>query len=287
MSQIEAIQHAIEFTERNLQKPISVAGIAEAASYSVYHFCRVFSRVAHHSPYDYLMRRRLSEAARALVESDRKIIDIALDYQFNSPETFSRAFKRMFDRQPNQWRKEGILNRRFLLSPFSLAYLQHINRGDCLKPVFAQKKAVHMAGLMIQITENEPERIARLWKVLKQELSNFETISPPKYYGITWYPSGSEQNGAFYMAGAEIKTPDVTHPGLISKTVPSQTYARFTHRGGQQTRCFTLDYVYQTWLPQSGKRLAFPMEIESFGETCPVTEATETGIYIPLNLSSG
>ena len=90
--QIESIYQAIQFIESSLENNLSVADIADEVSYSLFHFCRVFNKVAQHTPYDYLMRRRLSESAKALVESDRKIIDIAFQYQFNSHEGFSRAF---------------------------------------------------------------------------------------------------------------------------------------------------------------------------------------------------
>ena len=93
MSQLTAIGKALDFIEDNLEENIGVADMADAAGYSLYHFCRVFNSIVHHTPYDYLMRRRLSESARALVETDRKIIDVAFEYQFNSPETYSRAFK--------------------------------------------------------------------------------------------------------------------------------------------------------------------------------------------------
>ena len=104
MSQLTAICRALDFVEEHLSQEITVADMGAAACYSPYHFSRTFNRVVHHTPYDYLMRRRLSESARQLLETDKKIIDIALEYGFNNPETYSRAFKRMFGVQPSQWR---------------------------------------------------------------------------------------------------------------------------------------------------------------------------------------
>ena len=83
MSQLDSMYAAVEFIEANLRSPIRVADMAASVSYSLYHFCRTFNAAVRHTPYDYLMRRRLTESARELVESDRKIIDIACDYQFN------------------------------------------------------------------------------------------------------------------------------------------------------------------------------------------------------------
>jgi AraC family transcriptional regulator len=284
MTQILPIYRAIRFIEKNLQTNVAVADMADAASFSLYHFCRVFTQVVHHSPYDYLMRRRLSEAARELLETDKKITDIGFDYQFNSPETFSRAFKRMFDMQPSQWKKQNCLDSRCLLPAFSLNYLQHINRGDYLKPIFAQKPVMQLAGVVSLVAENEPDTIAQLWRLLKQELERNEALSPENYCGVIWYPAGGEQNGFFYMAAVETKTPGMVSPGLVTKIVPASTYARFIHKGPWATRQLTLDYIYQTWLPKSGQRLSSSLEIEYYGQDFQeaLSAESETKIYIPL-----
>jgi len=54
------------------------------------------------TPYNYLVRRRLSQAALEMLDRDCTILELALAYQFNHPETFSRAFKRMFEMAPSQ-----------------------------------------------------------------------------------------------------------------------------------------------------------------------------------------
>ena len=103
-AQLNIICAALEFIEENLRNEISVGDIAASAGYSLYHFIRKFNQTVHHSPYDYLMRRRLSEAAHELLASEHRILDIAFDFCFHNHETFSRAFKRLFATQPNQWR---------------------------------------------------------------------------------------------------------------------------------------------------------------------------------------
>lgn len=108
MSQIDAIFRAMTFAENHLQAPINVAMMAEVASYSLYHFCRTFSKVTRHTPYDYLMRRRITQAAQAVTQTQQKIIDIAFDYQFSSHEGFTRAFGRMFGLSPTEAREQGF-----------------------------------------------------------------------------------------------------------------------------------------------------------------------------------
>ena len=164
--QLAAIYTALEFIEGHLRKDVTVADIAAAAGYSLYHFIRTFNQAVHHTPYNYLIRRRLSEASRELIISQRHILDIAFDYQFNNPETFSRAFKRMFGMQPSQWRSRGFTPYRSLLPALSLDYLAHINQRGISHPKIVEIKTTHLIGLMSQGQEN----VSRLWQDLKQIL---------------------------------------------------------------------------------------------------------------------
>ncbi len=271
---------AIDFIEHNLKEDITVADIAGAVSYSLYHFCRTFNKVTHHTPYDYLMRRRLSESAQELVSSDAKIIDVAFDYQFNSPETYSRAFKRMFDVQPHRWRKQDSFDRRSLMPRLTSAHLAHIGKGDYLKPVLEEKDAFQIAGLMTLVGD-ERSVIPRLWDTLTQELEGMNATGC--HYGIAHYPKGWQERGYLYLAAVEAESLDIPGAILVTRTVLSSRYARFIHKGPYGDLGLTLDYVYQTWLPKSGQRLTGRFEIERHGQHfCPDDNESETVIYIPI-----
>jgi AraC family transcriptional regulator len=282
MSQLDSMYAAVEFIEANLKQPIGVADMAESVAYSLYHFCRTFNATVRHTPYDYLMRRRLTESAHQLVETDRKIIDIAGDYGFNNPETYSRAFKRMFEMQPSQWRKRGLIEVRRLMPSLSLAYLEHINRGKTLKPVLVEKEAFQIAGLMT-LMEGDRAVVEKLWGILVLELGRME-IEPEKYTGITWYPDDWQESGYFYLAGVEVTSPDISNSALVVKWIPASKYACFIHKGSSQSLPFTLDYIYHTWLPKSGEKLAYPFEIEEHGVDFRdwEHERVERGVYIPI-----
>ena len=281
MSQLAAICQAVDFVEAHLKDEIAVADMATAAAYSLYHFCRTFNSVVHHTPYDYLMRRRLSESARDLVETDRRIIDIAFDYRFNSPETYSRAFKRMFGLQPSQWKARGRVDERFLMSRLTLEHLEHINKGDFLRPVLEEKEAFQVTGIMT-LVQNNPAIIPQLWEMLAQELKGTPGIK--NYCGITWYPRDWEVRGVFYMAGVETEHLDILHSALVVKAMPSSRYVRFIHKGHRADLGLTRDYVYQTWLPKSGERLARPLEIEWYGQALGDLdgEGSEWKVCIPI-----
>jgi AraC family transcriptional regulator len=283
-----AISRALDFVEDNLRQEITVADMANAAGYSLYHFSRTFNGLVHHTPYDYLMRRRLSESARDLVQTDRRIIDIAFDYGFNSPETFSRAFKRMFGVQPHQWRKREWIDERLLMPRLTPAHIDHINKGDYLRPELWEKDGFRVSGVM-SLVRNGRETVAQLWEMLSHQLEGgVNGCELGDYYGIAWYPEDWGERGFLYMAAVEViagngTVQDGLPTALVDKTMPPARYARFVHKGSRQELQFTLDYVYQIWLPKSGESLAHPFEIEGYGQALGGAQAAaEWEILVPI-----
>jgi AraC-like DNA-binding protein len=79
-----------------------VLDVADAVSYSQFYFSREFSRHAHISIYDYMLKRKISEACKCLFATDIKIVDLAFWYGFQSHEVFTRAFRKMFGENPSE-----------------------------------------------------------------------------------------------------------------------------------------------------------------------------------------
>ena len=104
MTLIESVAKGIAFVEANLQSSIGVADVARAVSYSQFYFSREFSRYTHTSIYDYILRRKISEAYKCLFEASQKIVDLAFGYGFQSHEVFTRAFRKMFGENPSETR---------------------------------------------------------------------------------------------------------------------------------------------------------------------------------------
>lgn len=264
MPDVADIARAIEFIENHLDEEIAVADIADAVSFSLFHFCRSFNQATHHTPYNYLMRRRLSKSALELVRTDIKIIDIAFNMQFNNAETFSRAFKRMFGEQPTQIRQRGFIDRRRLMPRLSLAHLNFIESGICLTPKPLTRDAFQLTGIMTRVKDN-PTNITDLWEQFFLELSTHEPNSQPSgYYGITYYAQEWETRGQFYFAAAEMDQPENSRGPWVQKTISRCECARFDHNGDRQTFELLLDYVNHTWLPRSGRCQPLPFIIEKF-----------------------
>jgi AraC family transcriptional regulator len=279
MPQLVAIAQALDFVERHLKHDIGVADMAGAAGYSLYHFCRVFNGLVHHTPYDYLIRRRLSQSAQSLLETDWRVVDIAFDYQFNSHETYSRAFKRMFGVPPHRYRTlhangRPAPDRRTWMPRLTVEYLRHINRGDDLRPVLTEREPLQLTGLVSLVKDGSV--IAHLWEMLAHELSQLESVDPPpEHYGIALYPADWQRDGFFYLAAIDVRSlqpPRAAEgnaqplpPVLVAKTLPPLRCARFVHRGPRSRLHLTLSYICHTWLPQSDVRQSLPLEIEYHG----------------------
>ncbi len=275
MHSVAVMAQAIDTIEAHLRDDLTVADMADAVSYSLYHFCRTFNQVTHHTPYDYLIRRRLAEAARELLLGERKIIEIAFDYQFNSPETFSRAFKRVFEMQPNQWRKQGHLDRHLIMPRLTLAHLERIHQGAYLKPVIADRDALHLTGVMTLVKPGA-RTVTELWDWFARE------APPGDLYSVAYYGDNWEERGFLYMAGVALEPTAAPHDAWAIKSLPAQRYARFVHVGPEADLPVTLDYVYHTWRPNSGCRLAARQVLVHYGPQRREALESESAVYIPV-----
>lgn len=98
------INSVIEYIEIHLDEPLTLDDLAKHFKYSKYYFHRIFKSEIGYNIYDYIRRRRLVSAAKLLIYTDLKIIDIAYSYQFNSHEAFTRSFQQLYHQTPSQYR---------------------------------------------------------------------------------------------------------------------------------------------------------------------------------------
>jgi len=290
---LDAICDALDFIQTHLQSPIAVADVAAAVGYSIYHFCRTFNQVTHHTPYDYLIRRRLAEATEELVHGSRRAIDVALDYGFNSPETFSRAFRRVYGLSPRQARKAGRVDPWRVMPRLTRAHLEHLHKGAYLKPARVEREKLYLVGAMILLhparsadcksTDLAP--VEALWAWLERELALLDKpLAPSPRYGVTYYTKEWETRGCSYMAAVPAQDTGPPLPGLATQLLPAGPWARFVHKGTTRELGLTLDYVFHTWLGQSEFTLAQPLVVEEFYKSVRQAEQPdgERAILVPL-----
>lgn len=102
---IKAVQKLQDYMEQHLYQNITLKELADVAGYSPWHIARVFKEVTGKTPFDYLRGLRLTKAALVLRDNETRILDIALDFVFDSHEGFTRAFSKEFGVSPYKYSK--------------------------------------------------------------------------------------------------------------------------------------------------------------------------------------
>lgn len=117
MNWIQGVQRAIDYVEANIMEEIDFEEVAKQAYSSSFHFQRVFGILCGFSLGDYIRMRRLSLAGEELSKRNAKIIDIAMKYGYDTPESFSRAFTRFHGIAPSEAKHGGIVK---IFTPLSV-----------------------------------------------------------------------------------------------------------------------------------------------------------------------
>ncbi len=99
----QAVETMKAYINAHLSQPITARDIANAAGYSQFYAARIFKQATGLSPYEYLRQQRLVGAAHALRRGGVRVIDVALDFVFDSHAGFTRAFTKAFCIPPKQF----------------------------------------------------------------------------------------------------------------------------------------------------------------------------------------
>ena len=109
MNGVFALQRAMDFIEEHLTEPIDYGDVAGQIYCSTYHFQRMFRAVTGYTLGEYIRFRRLSMAGRELQNTQIGILQLALKYGYDSPESFSRAFRKFHGVNPSAVRKNKVV----------------------------------------------------------------------------------------------------------------------------------------------------------------------------------
>ncbi|MDC7223174.1 MAG: AraC family transcriptional regulator [Spirochaetales bacterium] len=101
MKWMERLSNCLDYVEENLKGEIDLKVICDKVCLSRLYFYRLFEAVTHVSFTEYIRKRRMTLAVKEL-KAGRKVIDVAYDYGYSSPEAFSRAFKSVHKLTPSQ-----------------------------------------------------------------------------------------------------------------------------------------------------------------------------------------
>lgn len=100
------IEKAIKFIQSSSKENLSLQEIADKAGFSLTYFDALFKKHTGYSPVEYSRVYKLTRSALELRRTDKKIIDIALDFGYESPEAYTRAFKKFYSLSPSEYREK-------------------------------------------------------------------------------------------------------------------------------------------------------------------------------------
>lgn len=275
---------AIEFIETNINEPISTADVSDAAGYSLYHFSRVFLIVVGQTIKEYIRKRRMTVAAkRLLTDKNVRIIDLAFDCQFESQEAFTRAFKKMFQANPGEFRKLTDPMRFLFQDRFLADNLKHLKWGVTMEPVIKEKESFMVVGMQEDFTHKTSCNIPKLWDRFAPSMESVPNRKGTHFLGVCeGNPDNINDENFLYMAAVEVDSLDDLPEGMEGKQIPKSSYAVFTHKGSLAKLGETSNYIWGSWLPKSGYKygaIDFELYDDRFN---PATMDGELDIYVPI-----
>lgn len=234
MNYLKALEHAIIYIEDHLTEPFSVVEAARYAGYSYYHLTRQFSAVLGESIGSYVRKRRLANAAKDLIYSDERILDIALKWGFESSEAFSRAFKSLYMMNPAAYRRNRLdlfIGKKPMLDEERLS---HLAENLTVQPVLTTLPDIKVAGLRGQTTLRD-NVLPGLWAEFNS-ISHKIPDAIPGGRGFGICEACSEGNTLLNMnedvnfseiAGIEVSSLEHIKPPLYRKNPERRALCRF------------------------------------------------------------
>ena len=276
MELITGINRVMAYTEQHLKEDLDCAKLAQLSGCSYADFQRVFSLLNHMSYLEYVKARRLSQAAVEIIHSRKRILDIALEYGYESADVFAAAFRRAFGCSPSQARKQNLQLPLFL--PRSFAITVHGNTE--MEYEIKRKAGMHLSGHSVISTQNE-NRSIKFWSDVKADGTlqrMMQEAATAVSYGLCF---GYDKYGNNrYMIAVE---------GMLSEeyeafALPAADWMKFQNTGPIAEGLPALwKTIYAEVLPASGydRNESMPT-VELYGEGSCEAKDYHMEIWIPI-----
>ena len=254
MCYINSIEKALIYIENNLQEDIDLSAIAKEAGYSLYHFHRIFKGIVGDSMKDYVRKRRFTEAAKELVYTNKSIVEIGIKYGYESREGSSRAFEKVYGRNPSEVRRDDLLY--FIREPINVDYMMFQLKltTEGLTPLYRNLSERYVVGKKwkVKADGSNLQDIPLLWQKWNNEKES-EKIINRKYadesMGICIFSQG---NVFDYMIGHEVNNIESIPEDMVIYRLEPSLYAVFRVIGPiTESVQKTWDYIYSVWLSES------------------------------------
>ncbi|MEH7491517.1 AraC family transcriptional regulator [Neobacillus niacini] len=285
MGWVESLQTAIDYMEDHLLDDITIEDIAKQASVSEFHFQRIFSVLTDITVGDYLRRRRLTLAAQELSTTESKIIDVALKYGYDTPESFSKAFRRQHGITPSQARNYTGK----LISYNRLTIQVNLKGADPMNYKIVGKESFKVVGVKREFSCENGENLAgipKMWDDVHVDGTNdlLFQLNNGQLKGVLGVCVDKRAPGSplmDYWIGTEHKgdAPE----GLLELEIPASKWGVFEVHGAMPDAMQnTWKQIISEWFPSSHYQHAGTPDLEVYSYGNPSSPDYYSEIWIPL-----
>ena len=253
---IEGIGDALRYIEENLTEELKVEDIAAKAYVSAFHFQRIFSVLCGYTLGEYIRLRRLTRAAEELAATDQKVIDIAVKYGYDSPDSFAKAFTRFHGLSPSAAKEPGAKLRAFAPLQIKLT----LKGGRTMEYRIEEKAAFTLIGKLRKFSaETSHKEIPLFWE--EHMAASDEIVC-----GMFGLCIDSDGETFDYLIADLYHPMDEIPAGYETRTIPAGTWAVFPCRGALPEALQTVnDAMWSEWLPNCREyKLAGNYNIEMY-----------------------
>lgn len=277
----KSINHVLFYIDTHLEENFDLQTLAEMANFSPFHFHRIIRSYLREPLWSYVIRQRLDTAARLLRYGEEPISELIYKVGYDSPSSFSRAFKKKFGISPQEYREANQ-------TEVNEAVRLYSNSHEVLPQL--KSKFTHIEPFNVVYIESnqgyKTEVIGHAWDKLflfmkAKKLFGWNTLC----IGISLDdPQITDPDRCRYQACFSVKK-EVKPEGEVGcKTIDGGRYAIFRHKGTYENFGQTYDYIYGPWLSESGCQLrdtpGFEKYLNNPDKTKP--ENLKTDIYVPV-----
>jgi AraC family transcriptional regulator len=275
---MDPVQKALWYVESHSREPLALEDVAAACNVSAFHLTRAFAAVTGLPLMRYVRGRRLSEAARQLAAGAGDILGLALDAGYGSHEAFTRAFRELLGRTPEQVREQGHVND----LPLMEAILMNATPvPELAPPRYENRGPWTLVGMVERYSCQSPAGIPDQWQRFAPHIGRIPGQAGGVAYGVSY---NFDREGNFdYLSAVEVAGSPLVPRGMTNLHLPAQRYAVFTHRGHIAGIRATHAAIWRAWLPNSGYQVIEAPTFERYGpEFNPATGLGGVEVWIPV-----
>lgn len=243
MEWMKAIGDAVAYIETHITEDIDTDAVARHVCISPFYFQKGFSMLCGYTVAEYIRNRRLALAGGELIADGVKIIDLALKYGYDSPDSFTKAFTRFHGTTPSMARKEGMMLKSF--APLKLTI--SLKGGYLMDYKITKKESFTVLGVSRTFDYENAERdIPAFWQ---EHYAQGRGRYVHGMFGVNI--DCFMGHDSFEYLIADIYNPAMDIPeGFVVKTIPAFTWAVFPCIGPVQEKMQGLNTrIFSEWLP--------------------------------------